>query len=262
MTRGDAYANGPYIPGAAEYPLRWAAAAQAFRDGLGDRALVGLAYGSGARQAFDLFLPEGDSLGTVVFVHGGFWRAFGRADWSHLAEGALGRGWAMAIPEYDLCPAVRIHEITRQVSRAVQAIADRTDGPLALAGHSAGGHLVARMLDPDVLPRPVAERLTAVMPISPLADLRPLLQTDMNADFRLDAAEAAAESPVLMADWYAVPVSVVVGASERPAFLDQAAWLSRAWGTDLQVLAGRHHFDVIECLQDPASDQVAQLTTG
>ena len=33
------------------------------------------------------------------------------------------------------------------------------------------------------------------MPISPLAELEPLSQTDMQADLHLDAAEIAAESP-------------------------------------------------------------------
>jgi len=132
-------------------------------------------------------------------------------------------------------------------------------GPVALAGHSAGGHLVARMAVPGVLPSEVAARLSHVAPISPVSDLRPLLRTTMNEQFRLDKATAEAESPVLMRP-LPVPVSVLVGGDELPAFLDQASWLAQAWGAPLDIAKGRHHFDVIEALADPASAVVARLT--
>ena len=88
MDMDTAYANAPFIPDAETYPPRWAREAAEFRDGLGARARTGLAYGPGTRQALDLFLPEGAPQGLLVFIHGGFWRSFGRADWSHFASGA------------------------------------------------------------------------------------------------------------------------------------------------------------------------------
>jgi acetyl esterase/lipase len=162
------------------------------------------------------------------------------------------------MPSYDLCPEVRIADITRQIAAAVSVAAGRVVGPLALAGHSAGGHLVARMAVPGALPSGVAARLSHVMPISPVSDLRPLLQTSMNADFGLDMAGAEAESPVLMRPM-AVPVTVWVGGSERPVFLDQARWLAEAWSAELKIAQGEHHFNVIEPLADPASAMVARL---
>ncbi|MCP4818590.1 MAG: alpha/beta hydrolase, partial [Shimia sp.] len=51
-----------------------------------------------------------------------------------------------------------------------------------------------------------------------------------------------------------VEVTVVVGAAERPVFLDQAEWLSEAWGCDRIVVGGKHHFDVIDALADAHSD--------
>ena len=105
------------------------------------------------------------------------------------------------------------------------------------------------------------ERITHVAPISPVSDLRPLIDTAMNEDFRLDEASAVAESPALMAKGWDVPVSVWVGGDERPAFLDQARWLSEAWGATLHVVPGRHHFDVIDALKDPESGLVKRLVT-
>jgi acetyl esterase/lipase len=255
----DAYANVPNIPGGAQYPARWTVAAEAFRARQAGRAELGLSYGDTARQALDLFHPEGAVRGLCVFVHGGFWLRFDRSFWSHLAAGPLARGWAVAMPSYDLCPDVRIGDITRQIAQAVTMAAGRVAGPVALAGHSAGGHLVARMAVPGVLPSEVAARLSHVAPISPVSDLRPLLRTSMNDRFRLDMAAAKAESPVLMRP-LPVPVSVHVGGAELPAFLDQARWLAQAWGAPLEIAEGRHHFDVIEALGDPASAMVARLT--
>ncbi|KPP83459.1 MAG: Esterase/lipase [Rhodobacteraceae bacterium HLUCCO07] len=261
MELDDAYANAAYIPGAERFPGQWAEAAEMWRKQLAhdDRARLDLGYGARPRERFDLFLPEGTPEGLMVFVHGGYWLKFDKSSWSHLAAGAVARGWAVALPSYDLCPQVRISQITRQIARAVGVMAAMVEGPLVLTGHSAGGHLVARMLATGMLSSEVGARLRRVVPISPVADLRPLLSTSMNAQLQLDPQEAMAESPVLMADRMDVPVTAWVGGDERPVFLDQARWLSQAWGCDMVVAEGRHHFDVIEPLELVDSDLVEAL---
>ncbi|WP_187428053.1 hypothetical protein ROLI_001690 [Roseobacter fucihabitans] len=255
----DAYANAAYIAGADAYPPAWEKAAAAFREELGARAELGLSYGRSERQVFDFFNAEGVSRGTLIFVHGGYWKAFDRSHWSHLAAGAMASGWSVAMPSYDLCPDVRISDITRQIATAVSKIADRTFEPIALAGHSAGGHLVSRMMDPLVLPEPVRRRITRIASISPVADLEPLLETSMNDILRLDAQEARAESLMSMARPQGAEVKIWVGAQERPAFLEQAEAQARAWGARQVVVPDKHHFDVIDALADPTSDMVAFL---
>lgn len=259
MELDDAYTNGAYIENAADYPPRWAASAEDFRNSLHERARLDMPYGDGERQKFDLFLPEDTPKGLLIFVHGGYWLAFDKSTWSHLARGALAHGWAVAMPSYDLCPEVRIADITRQIAAAVTCIAAEVAGPIALAGHSAGGHLVARMLDKALLPEAVGARIQTVIPISPLSDLRPLLRTTMNQKFKMDSAAAIAESPVDMQDRYPAAVTVWVGGEERPAFLDQAVWLVEAWEADHVIAFGKHHFNVIEPLADPDSDLVALI---
>lgn len=247
------YANGDFIAGADSYPPRWAAAAAAFRAGLGDRARTGLRYGDGARQVFDLFLPEGGApRGLLVFVHGGYWLAFDPATWSHLAAGALARGWACAMPSYTLAPDARIAAMTAEVARATDAAAALVPGPVVVTGHSAGGHLSARMGCTDVA-LACDDRLARVVPISPLADLRPLMRTGMNEKLRIGAAEAAAESPADHPLKPGVAAHVWVGAQERPAFLWQARLLSENWDCPWTPDPGRHHFDVIDPLADPDS---------
>ncbi|GLT08865.1 alpha/beta hydrolase fold domain-containing protein [Sulfitobacter sp. PR48] len=258
----DAYDNSGHIEGAETYPPKWEKAAAAFRQELGARAQIGVSYGPSDRQVFDFFQPEGVSRGTVIFVHGGYWKAFDSSYWSHLAAGPLSRGWAVAMPSYDLCPDVRIGEITTQIAAAVTEISRRTFGTLSLAGHSAGGHLVSRMTDPLVLPSEVRDRIANIAPISAVADLAPLMQTSMNDILGIDAAEAQAESPVNMSPPHGVNVTVWVGADERPAFLEQSEQLSRVWGARQVVVEGKHHFDVIDALADPESDMVRAVLGG
>jgi acetyl esterase/lipase len=259
MMLDDAYANAAYIDGADGFPPRWEKEAEAFRASLGARAQLNVRYGPSDRQKFDFFQPEGVSRGTVVFVHGGYWKAFDKSYWSHLAAGPLARGYAVAMPSYDLCPDVRISEISTQIAAALTEVANRTQGAIVLSGHSAGGHLVARMTDPLLLGAEVRDRITRIVPISPVADLVPLLQTQMNDTLRLDEAEAEAESPMNMTPPHGVDVTVWVGAQERPAFLEQAENFARSWGAKQVVAEGKHHFDVIDPLAEPDSDLTKAL---
>ncbi|MFT5742530.1 MAG: arylformamidase [Paracoccaceae bacterium] len=256
MELDDAYANGAYIADGDQFPDRWTALAAAFRD-TADCA-VDQPYGAGPREVFDLFLPDGAPKGVVVFVHGGYWMALDKSFWSHLATGPLAHGWAVVIPSYPLCPEIRISGITRRIAGLVDQVAARFAGlPLRLCGHSAGGHLVARMGCRDV-ELAARERIARIVPISPVADLVPLLRTSMNETLRLDEAEARAQSPVLCPA-PAAPVTVFVGADERPVFIAQAKGLADAWRSDLVIETGRHHFDVIDGLADGDSDLVAAL---
>ena len=250
----DAYANGPHVPGSADYPDRWARDAAAFRETARLERLEG----------GDLFHPEGTPRGLAVFIHGGYWMKFDPSFWSHLAAGALARGWAVAMPGYRLAPKARIEAIGAEVARAVAEAAARVAGPIALSGHSAGGHLAARLICPGGLPEPVLARVSSCVPISGLADLRPLMRTAMNATLGLDSAECAAESPALLEPAAAPPVTAWVGGMERPEFIRQSRLLADAWAglglsTECVVDPGLHHFNVIDALTRRESPLVRRL---
>ncbi|PTX54392.1 acetyl esterase/lipase [Litoreibacter ponti] len=245
-----AYENGRFIPGAQAYADGWEAASVAFRARVGGEYDV--SYGAHPREAYDLIAPDTISKGLFVFVHGGYWISRHKDDWTCYGEGAHQAGWTIAHLGYPLAPEVRISDIADSIARGIAAVAAKVDGPIVLAGHSAGGHLVARMAMPGVLPEDVLARVQHVLSISPVSDLRPLLELTMNENLRLDPEEAERESPAL-APAPQTPVSVIVGAQERPVFLDQARWLAEAWDAPHIVLPGRHHFDVIDDLRDAQS---------
>ncbi|MEO1425021.1 MAG: alpha/beta hydrolase [Pseudomonadota bacterium] len=263
----DAYANGAHIPGADAFPPRWNDHAAAFRDTLAahKRARLDIGYGSGEREVLDLFMPEGAARGLLVFVHGGYWRAFDKSTWSHFAAGGLAAGYAVALPSYSLCPTVKISDITVQIARAINQVAASVSGPILLAGHSAGGHLVTRMVcASSPLSQGVVGRVERVLSISGLHDLRPLLKTEINRDLRLDFEEATRESPALTAPREGIEVICAVGRDERPEFIRQTELLASIWSgcggvMTSRILPGLHHFDVIDGLADPDSALLSPL---
>lgn len=254
----DAYTNAAYIPGGEGYADKWQALAADFREEMGraGRLRTGIAYGAHQHNRYDLYKPEGEPRGLVVFVHGGYWMKFHKSYWSHLARGSLDHGHAVALPSYVLCPEARISDIVRQIADAITTAAREISGPIHLAGHSAGGHLVSRMVsNPSPLPGDVASRIVKVVSISGLHDLRPLMNTKMNDTLRLDIAEARAESPALLEPVGGIDLTCWVGSAERPEFLRQNGLLGNLWSSfDVRLSTieepGRHHFDVVEGLTD------------
>jgi acetyl esterase/lipase len=266
----DAYANGANIAGGERWPGAWVEPARRFRDRLAGegRARLDLSYGEAARNRFDLFLPEGAPKGLVVFVHGGFWLKLDKSYWSHLAAGPLAHGHAVAMPSYTLCPDIRISGIVGEIARAVAAAAGIVEGPVRLTGHSAGGHLVTRIICADSpLPAAVRTRIANTVSISGVHDLRPMMRTRMNADLAIDAAEAAAQSPALLAPMEGARLACWVGAAERSEFVRQNALLANIWtglgAATLRVKEpDRHHFNVIDGLADPWHPLTTTLLTG
>jgi acetyl esterase/lipase len=266
----DAYANRTHIRDAAAVIAGWDRDAPAFRKDMlaAGRARLDLSYGHGPRDQFDLFLPDGAPRGLMVFVHGGYWMMFDKSSWSHLAAGAVARGWAVAMPSYPLAPDASIAEITAAIARFLPVAADAVPGPIALSGHSAGGHLVCRMLCDDVaLPAAVRARIARTVSISGVHDLRPLMRTAMNDTLHLCAASAAAESPAQLRPVPGARLIAWVGGDERPEFIRQSALIANVWtglgaSTTSAVAPGRHHFDVIEGLARPESALLEALLGG
>lgn len=248
------------VPDAADYFRRWAEEASAARQALEHHA--NLAYGPGPKETLDLF-PASHSRYLLVFIHGGYWRAFDKDDFSWLAPPLVAQDVSVAVLNYALCPAVSIGQITLQCRRAVAWLYHAAPQyglekvPLLLSGHSAGGHLTAEMFATPwesygVPPGAIAGGIA----ISGLFDLEPLLQVSINTDLQLTPESARAFSPVYKTPTLQAPLVLAVGALESSEFHRQSRLLVEAWPQTCQgvvPLPGCHHFNALDVLTDPRS---------
>ena len=134
---------------------------------------------------------------------------------------------------------------------------------LAAAGHSAGGHIAVELAGSDWGgPSPI----TAVVAISGVYDLAPLIDTPLNGSLRLDGATAHAMSPVHRIRAEMPPALFAVGGAETAAFQAQTARMHAAWTgagnpAACVVVGDADHFSVLRALQRPGplQDEAVRL---
>lgn len=187
----------------------------------------------------------------LAYVHGGYWQALSAAESWYLAPGALRQGWSYAAIEYALAPAASIQQMANEVAAGIAAaVAELRPSFVVLAGHSAGAHLAAMV---TLVGQPLAT-VDRVVLVSGVYDLRPLVSTTVNEALGLDAGTSAGLSPALlpMADRRRETV-VVWGDNDTDAFRQQGRAFAARCGADAFECAGRHHFDIVDDLVDPAT---------
>ncbi|MBL8387702.1 MAG: alpha/beta hydrolase [Hydrogenophaga sp.] len=267
------YNNRALVPDHGRYFERWARDSAVARERL--PGLLNLAYGHGAGETLDVFPAQrrdNDPLAPVlVFIHGGYWRSLDKSDHSFLAPAFVSQGACVVIPNYALCPAVTIPQITLQMVEALawvhRHIAVHGGDPrrISVVGHSAGGHLAAMLMvcewerhAPDLPPDLVNNALS----ISGVFDLEPLRHTPFLKDsLRLTPQAVRMASPAgLPKEWpdaqdeRGVLLSVA-GGSESQEFQRQCRLIREAWGEAsvpvCELLPGLNHFSVLDALVQP-----------
>lgn len=248
-------------PGYAAIFARWASDSAACRT----RALqegaarLDIAYGQDESERLDLFLPPGNPKGTLMYIHGGYWHSLDKSDASLVAPEFNKAGYAVAVVNYALCPAVTIEHIVGQVRAAaawLYANASEWRAPahsLYACGHSAGGQLAAMLLATNwqrVHPALPARTVEGGIGISGLYDLRPLLRVpSLMKMVSLDNERAVKLSPALTQPSSSAPFLTATGTQENAGFLAQAAIVRRAWPSNhsRQIdCAGCNHFTILD----------------
>ena len=230
------------------------------------RALPGrldIPYGDTPLQRLDIFPAARAPAPTVVFFHGGYWRALDKSTYSFVAQSLAPAGIATVLVNYDLCPAVTLDEVVRQAIAAVAWVyrngaAHGCDPQrLYVAGNSAGAHLAAMALAQEWRAQGLpADLVKGACCITGIYDIAPVLRIDANAEIRLRPEMVARNSPLSLPLPARPPVIVAVGADETPLWIKQStdyAAKLRAAGvaSELMIVPGTHHFSVPRSLADP-----------
>ena len=259
------YDNRARVPDHPQVLARWAGASAVARE----RSVTALdiPYGVEAAQTLDVFPAPSPGAPVLVFIHGGYWRALDKADFSFVAPSFVADGAMVVLPNYGLCPSVGIEHIALQLTQALiwvwRHAAQYGGNPrrIALAGHSAGGHLATLLLScrwkelADDLP---AQPLAGALSISGLYDLEPLRHAPfVQADLALTPASVARLSPAFFPRPKGARLYATVGLGESEEFLRQNQLIRDVWGPTAvpvcETLPGVDHFTVLQGLAQPGA---------
>ena len=251
------YNNRALVPDHPAYFERWKRDSEYVRSTLECR--LDLPYGADPRHRIDLFPAKG-ARGTLVFIHGGYWRSLDKAMFSWLASPWVAAGFNVAMPNYRLCPSVRIEDIVSDLLAAMRWLFEAAPRHgvdlrrVVVSGHSAGGHLVAALF---AAPREQLGFDTGMIaggvPLSGIFDFAPLRLFSFNQDFGLDDAAVARLDLVRRRPTLDAPLVVAAGAAESSEFQRQSRELAQAWKPQvrkLHLLPGVHHFSIVDAFAE------------
>jgi len=243
------------VPEHPEYFRRWAEDSAAVRRARPCR--LDIPYDV---ETLDLFPAEKKPAPCLVFIHGGYWQALDKSDFSFLVPAFQDAGIAVAVVNYTLAPKASMDEIVRQ-NRAALAWLHRSareygvdPARIHVAGHSAGGHLTAMLLATDWSAFGLERNpVRGACAISGLYDLEPIRLCYLNDVLGLNAATAARNSPLRHLPKQSPPLILSVGTGETDEFLRQQADFAAAWrkaGLPLEIpdQPGAHHFEIVNRL--------------
>lgn len=261
----DQYDNRRRVADVPAIMARWTREAASTRARLVGR--LDLAYGSDSAERLDLFLPREQAranLPLLVFIHGGYWRALSKSDFSWIAAPYVERDIAVAILDYGLAPRVPLEAIVRQNLAAIAwlwhhaARLGLARERIVVAGHSAGGHLTAMMMAArwrEFDARLPVKVVHAGVAISGLYDMEPLRHAPyLNADLQLTLDRVAPLSPLYMRPATDAPLVTAVGGNESDEFKRHNREIGLAWHSVLRAdvaLPGENHFTACERFADP-----------
>ena len=213
-------------------------------------------YGPHPRETLDVF-HAANAKATLVYIHGGYWRSFSKLETSFIAEDFVKRGITVVLVNYPLCPDVTVTDIRASVLAAfaytwTHLLTTDERKAIVVSGHSAGGHLAALHA---VSPRS-APLIKAVVSLSGVFDLAPLLQTSIASSIRLTGETVDSLNLLHDKPQPELPILLAVGAEESGEFHRQSDALGKAWAvpaTSVMSVPGTNHFTIVDAFATPGT---------
>lgn len=236
-------------------------------------SVLDVRYGDHPDERLDIFFPARTNMKHPIhmFVHGGYWRADSKENYSFVANPIVAAGAIAAVVGYSRLPMARMAELVDQTRRAMiwlQVHAADFDGDQAAfsaSGHSAGAHL-ASFLSAESHKELMTERIKprSLLLVSGVFALDPLRTSFLQSEIGLTADEAGTWSPLTARPHRHTKIMLAVGERETFPFHEQArdyvAYVNSVGGAaSLEILAGTNHMDIVLALGTPGTSAARLL---
>jgi arylformamidase len=219
--------------------------------------LGAIAYGPHPDHRLNIF-PARGAIGPApvqVYIHGGFWRSLDADLFSFLAPGFVPFGAMLVVIDYPLMPVARMSDVVDACQAALAwvhanaALYGGDPGRIFISGNSAGGHLVAELMDG------ATDIIKGGASLSGIFDLEPVSRSFQNDALGLTDAEIESFSPANRTIALSAPLIVAVGGDETEIFQNQSADFARQCGAEPMIVQGTDHITIVlDALADPAAD--------
>ncbi|VVC45041.1 Alpha/beta hydrolase fold-3,Alpha/Beta hydrolase fold [Cinara cedri] len=218
-------------------------------------------YGPNDRQLLDIY--ENDLISsdnTFVYVHGGYWQELNKDISAYCVEPLVNAGIRVIIPGYDLAPTVTLNNIVKEIHQLLEYLTNCLKYKnIWLGGHSAGAHLAASMIHPEVHEN---IDIKGFILISGIFYLNPLMKTSINKALKLNESICLELSPLSILNKLdfscktsCIKVLVAYAENDSPAFHYQSSQfvtLLDKLGINVikEQIDGVDHFDIVENLSN------------
>ena len=213
----------------------------------GVQRIANVAYGTGPRQAMDLYRPaqrSATALPVIVFLYGGSWNSGDRQGYEFVGRALAAKGFLVAIPDYRLVPQVHYPAFLQDNAAAVRWIAQHAgdyggqSGRVVLVGHSAGAYNAAMVaMDPRWLGADRA-MVRGFVGLAGPYDFAPFVDKTVEETFA-GVADQASTQPIAYAGAGSPPALLATGDRDtvvRPRNSDALARALRANGVRVERL--------------------------
>ncbi len=221
--------------------------------------LKDIPYGAHPEERLDIFPSKIHRSKTLVFIHGGYWHLLDKAMFHFLAGHFLKYNVTTVLMNYPLAPQSSIDEIVASCRKALRWLHDniiRFNGDskeLYLLGHSAGGHLASMMLVEKE-----AKFVRAMISLSGLFRLEPVMLSYLNDSIGMDRENAIKNSPVLLNPATDCSLLLATGSDETDEFQAQSEELFHCWknkcnSIELLKVPQKNHYSILDAVIDKDS---------
>ena len=253
----DQYNNRLHVPDYGDYLERWERLSRQTEKE--HSVFKNIFFGTHPEECLDIFPADIPLAKTLVFIHGGYWHLLDKTMFHFLAASFLQFNVTTVFINYPLAPAASIDAITSSCGNAIRWLHDniiRFNGnpsQIYAMGHSAGGHL-AVMLSVEA----GINYLKAVISLSGLFRLEPLMLSNINDVLGMDTQTATRNSPVLLKPVNICPLLLAMGTEETEEFKDQTMDMYNRWknqhnALELLKVTGKNHYSILDAVTENGS---------